>query len=38
MRWTLKREHKPGDGYEFLESACAEGERGLEAILGKEHQ
>ena len=37
MRWTLKREHKPGDGYELLESACAEGERGLEAILGKEH-
>jgi hypothetical protein len=37
MRWTLKRQHTPGDGYEILESACAEGERGLEAILGKEH-
>jgi hypothetical protein len=34
MRWTLTREHKPGDGYEILESACAEGERGLDAILG----
>jgi hypothetical protein len=35
MRWTLKREHTPGDGYEILEHACAEGERGLEAILGR---
>ena len=37
MRWTLKRQHTPGDGYEILESACVEGERGLEAILGREH-
>ena len=37
MRWTLKREHTPGDGYEILESACVEGERGLDVILGREH-
>ena len=33
MRWTLRRTHVPGDGYEQLESACAEGERALESIL-----
>lgn len=33
MRWTLGREHVPGDGYEQLEYACVEGERALEALL-----
>ena len=37
MRWTLERARTPADGFEILESACAEGERGLEAILGREH-
>jgi hypothetical protein len=35
MGFTLKRRNVPGDGYEILETACVEGERALEAIVGK---
>ncbi len=33
MGFTLKRRNVPGDGYEILETACVEGERGREAIV-----
>ncbi len=37
MAFTLKRRNVPGDGYEILETACVEGERGREAIVPAKH-
>jgi hypothetical protein len=35
MGFTLKRRNVPGDGFQIMETACVEGERALEAIVGK---
>ncbi len=37
MGFTLKRRNVPGDGFEILETACVEGERGREAIVPTKH-
>jgi hypothetical protein len=37
MAFTLKRRNVPGDGFEILETACVEGERGREAIVPAKH-
>jgi hypothetical protein len=37
MGFTLKRRNVPGDGFEILETACVEGERGREAIVPAKH-
>jgi len=34
MEWTLKQRYAPSDNYELLETACVEGERALQSILG----
>lgn len=34
MEWTLKQRYAPADNYELLETACVEGERSLQTILG----
>lgn len=40
--WTFqlmfKRTHSPGDGYELIEHACVEGERGVAALLEEAKQ
>src|SRR5258706_2889293 len=35
MAWTLKQQHAVAEHYEILETACASGERALDALLGK---
>ena len=35
MQWTLKQQHAASEHYEILETACASGERGLDALFGK---
>ena len=34
MAWTLKQQHAASEHYEILETACASGERALDALLG----
>jgi hypothetical protein len=38
MAWTLKKVHGIDDGYEQLETACVEGERSLNTVLGREEK
>ncbi len=38
MEWTLNKVHGINDGYEQLETACVEGERSLETVLGREEK
>ena len=38
MAWTLNKTHAIDDGYEQLETACVEGERSLETVLGREEK
>ena len=38
MEWTLNKVHGINDGYEQLETACVEGERSLNTVLGREEK